>query len=198
MFQALILSHDPSVYGSSEVAVLFEVFPRCIHYVVLETALGLMVGHLHHFSPREVEEAVHRHKCFAGHRSQRIFQTRTLLDSGVMIAWGSDWDVTGVSPLDGLETATTHRYPGGIDLTGNEDSAWIPEERISLEQAIVAYTSAAAYLMHADSARGSLSAGKLADFVVLSSDPTAVPVHEIKDITVRTTVVGGRIVYEGN
>ncbi len=157
--------------------------------------LGVIANMTPLWSLGDAWETVFAPRLFGPERSQRIFQTRTLLGSGVMIAWGSDWDVTGVSPLDGLETATTHRYPGGIDLAGNEDSAWIPEERISLEQAIVAYTSAGAYLMHADSTRGSLSAGNLADFVVLDSNLFERNPLEIHTVQVDMTVVGGQLVY---
>jgi len=112
-----------------------------------------------------------------------------------MVAWGSDWDVTGVSPLDGLETATTHRYPGGIDLNGKEDRSWNPDERVSLEQAIVAYTSAGAYLMHDDTTRGSLAAGMLADLVVLDKNLFDTAPLEIHSVQVDMTVIGGKAVF---
>jgi predicted amidohydrolase YtcJ len=112
-----------------------------------------------------------------------------------MLVWGSDWDVTGVSPLDGLETATTHRYPGGIDLEGNEDSVWNPTERVSLEQAIVAYTSAGAYLMHDDTRRGTLAAGMLADMVVLDRNIFESAPLDIHKTQVDMTVVGGVVVF---
>ncbi len=157
--------------------------------------LGVIANMTPLWSLGDAWETVFAPRLFGPERSQRIFQTRTLLGAGVTIAWGSDWDVTGVSPLDGLETATTHRYPGGIDLAGNEDSAWIPEERVSLEQAIVAYTSGGAYLMHDDSERGSLSAGMLADFVVLDSNLFERAPLEIHTVQVDMTVVGGQVVY---
>jgi predicted amidohydrolase YtcJ len=100
-----------------------------------------------------------------------------------------------VSPLDGLETATTHRYPGGKDLTGKEDHSWNPQERVSLEQAIVAYTSAGAYLLHDDGIRGSLSTGKAADLVVLSRYLFESAPLDIHTVQVDMTVVGGHVAF---
>jgi predicted amidohydrolase YtcJ len=140
-------------------------------------------------------ETVFAPRLFGPERSRRIFQTRTLLDSGVILVWGSDWPVTGVSPLDGLETAITHRYPGGKDLDGKEDHTWNPQERVNLEQAIVAYTSAAAYLMHDDATRGSLSAGKAADLVVLSKNLFETAPLDIHGVQVDMTVLGGKVIF---
>lgn len=141
-------------------------------------------------------ETVFAPRLFGPERSQRIFQTRTLLGSGVMLVWGSDWPVTGVSPLDGLETATTRRYPGGKDLDGKEDRAFLPEERVSLEQAIVAYTAAGAYLMHDENNRGSLDKGKTADLVVLEKNLFDVSPLAIHQTRVEMTVIAGKIVFE--
>ena len=112
-------------------------------------------------------ETVDAPNMFGPDRSRHLFPTRSLLDAGAMLVWGSDWPVTGVSPLDGIETAITHRYPGGRDPFGIEDHEWHPEERVSLERAIVAYTSTGAYLMHDEATRGTLAPGKRADLVVL-------------------------------
>ncbi|MEO2023432.1 MAG: amidohydrolase [Pirellulaceae bacterium] len=157
--------------------------------------LGVIANMTPLWSLGDAWESVFAPRLFGPERTRRIFPTRSLLGAGVMLVWGSDWDVTGVSPLDGLETATTHRYPGGIDLNGKEDRSWNPHERISLEQAIVAYTGAGAYLMHADKMRGSLEAGKLADLVVLSRnlfDTEALGIHKVK---VDRTIVGGVTVF---
>jgi hypothetical protein len=85
-----------------------------------------------------------------------------------------------------------------VTRTSAEGNVYGPEQRISPEEAIRVWTMGSAYSVFEEDIKGSIVVGKLADFVVLSSDPTAVPVDEIKDITVRMTVVGGRIVYEGN
>ncbi len=140
-------------------------------------------------------ETVFAPRLFGPERSQRIFQTRTLLAAGATLVWGSDWPVTGVSPLDGLETATTRRYTGGHDLSGREDRAFIPEERVNLEQAIVAYTSAGAYLMHEDGIRGSLAKGLAADLVVLDRNLYEVGPLAIHEARVDLTMVAGKITF---
>jgi predicted amidohydrolase YtcJ len=103
-----------------------------------------------------------------------------------------------VAPLAGLETAVTHRYPGGRDPEGATDQAWIPAERISLAQALIAYTSAGAYLVKDEADRGSLAPGKLADLVVLSRDLFETDPLAIHEATVDLTMVGGRVVFERN
>jgi len=140
-------------------------------------------------------ETVFAPRLFGRERSLHILQTRTLLAAGATLVWGSDWPVTGVSPLDGLETATTRRYPGGRDPSGREDSPFIPEERLNLEQAIVAYTSAGAYLMHEEETRGSLTVGRAADLVVLDRNLFDVVPLAIHEARVDLTMLGGTIVY---
>jgi len=102
------------------------------------------------------------------------------------------------APLAGIETAITHRYPGGKDPNGREDQPLNPQQRVNLEQAIVAYTSAGAYLLHEDAMRGSLSAGLAADLVVLGRNLFDTPPLEIHDVTVDMTVIDGKVVYERN
>jgi predicted amidohydrolase YtcJ len=158
--------------------------------------LGVIANFTPLWSRGDPWETVFAPRLFGPERSSQIFKTRSALDAGVMIVWGSDWDVTSVSPLEGLETATTHRYPGGIDPEGKPDKAWNPDERVSLEQAIVAYTSAGAYLMHDDKDRGSLTAGKLADLVVLDRNLFETAPLEIHTAQVVMTVTGGRVVFD--
>jgi predicted amidohydrolase YtcJ len=143
-------------------------------------------------------ETVFAPKLFGPARSGRLYPTRSLLDAGAVLVWGSDWPVTDVAPLAGLETAVTHRYPGGRDPEGATDKAWIPAERISLAQALIAYTSAGAYLVKDEANRGSLASGKLADLVVLSRNLFKTDPLAIHEATVDLTMVGGRVVFERN
>jgi predicted amidohydrolase YtcJ len=141
-------------------------------------------------------ETIFAPRLFGPGRFHELYRTRTLLDSGVILVWGTDWPVTSVSPLDALETAITHRYPGGKDLKGQEDHSWKPEERVNLEQAIVAYTSAGAYLLHDELLRGSLLAGRAADLVVLSRNLFETPPLEIHNVQVDMTLVAGHVIFE--
>ena len=86
--------------------------------------------------------------------------------------------------------------PGARTPKGGEDHAWNPGERVSLEQAIVAYTSASAYLLHDEQSRGSLAAGKAADLVVLGRDLFDTPPLEIHDAPVDMTIVAGEVIFE--
>lgn len=141
-------------------------------------------------------ETVFAPRLFGPERSARLFETRSFLADGVTVVFGTDWPVTGLSPVAGLETATTRRYPGGKDPHGREDSPLVAREAIDLPQAIEAYTLAGARLLHAEVERGSLAVGKAADLVVLDrnlleSEPLAR--HRAR---VDMTLVGGRVVYE--
>jgi len=128
-------------------------------------------------------------------RSRWLFAHRTLLDSGARIAWGTDWPVTSVSPLEGIETALTRRHPGGLGPEGQPDEAWWPEERIGLEPAIAAYTIAGAWLAFEEAESGSLEVGKRADLVVLDRNLFEVAALEIHRVNVDLTISGGRIVF---
>jgi len=158
-------------------------------------ALGVIANMTPLWSLGDTWETVDAPRMFGPERTGHIFPTRSLLDSGAILVWGSDWPVTGVSPLDGLETAITHRYPGGKDVFGKEDESWHPQERVSLEQAIVAYTSAGAYFMHDDANRGTLSIGKWADLVVLDKNLFETAPLDIHNIHVDMTVLGGKVVF---
>ncbi len=116
---------------------------------------------------------------------------QTLLTSGVVVANGSDFPVEEANPMLGLYAAITRQDP-----SGNPPGGWIPDQRLSRDEALRSFTLSAAYAAHVESALGSLEPGKLADFVVLSKDVMRVPPREIPGTTVRMTVIGGEVVYE--
>jgi predicted amidohydrolase YtcJ len=133
---------------------------------------------------------------WAGRRvgPERIGQAyvfRSLLDSRARLAFGSDWDVETASPLGGIYAAVTRRTLDDLKPDG-----WVPEQKMTVEEALRAYTIDAAYAEFAEKEKGSLEAGKLADLVLLDRDLTRVPPETIRDTRVLLTVVGGRVVYE--
>ncbi|HKG91485.1 MAG TPA: amidohydrolase family protein [Gemmatimonadaceae bacterium] len=129
-------------------------------------------------------------------RSRWLYPHLTMLGAGARIAWGTDWPVTSLVPVEGLETAVTRRHLGGRDADGRADSAYIPAERLTLEQAIAAYTIDGAYQAFRERERGSIEPGKRADLVVLDRNLFEVPPLEIHSVAVEMTVLGGRVVYE--
>ncbi|CAN5352759.1 amidohydrolase [soil metagenome] len=133
---------------------------------------------------------------WAGRRvgPQRIGEAyvfRSLLDSGARLAFGSDWDVEPATPLGGIYAAVTRRTLDDLNPGG-----WVPEQKISVEEALRAYTIDAAYAEFTERTKGSLEVGKLADLVLLDRDITRVPPETIRDTSVLLTVVGGRVVFE--
>ena len=93
----------------------------------------------------------------------------------------------------GLYAAVTRKT-----LSGQPEGGWFPQEKLTIEEAIQAYTLNTAYAGFEEHMKGSLTVGKLADLVVLSDNLLTMDPDDIKDVTVRTTVVGGRIVYSGD
>ena len=142
-------------------------------------------------------ETVFAPKMFGPQRSANLYLTRSLLDAQATLVWGSDWPVTGLDPLDGIETAITRRYPGGRNPEGIEDASWIPAQRVTLPEAVAAYTASGAYLLHDEAERGTIAVGKLADLVVLSRNLFATDPLAIHAIEVDMTLVGGQVVFEG-
>ena len=126
-----------------------------------------------------------------GHeRAKSSYAWRSLLDHGAELAFGTDWPVAPLNPILGLYAAVTR-----ATLDGKNPNGWIPEQKITLAEAIEAYTLGSAYAEFADAQKGSLTSGKLADVIVLDSDLFQLPPERIKDAKVSATIVSGRIVY---
>jgi predicted amidohydrolase YtcJ len=117
---------------------------------------------------------------------------RKLLDSGAIIASGSDSPVEVANPLRGFYAAITRQ-----DSAGDPRGGWIPRQRMTREEALVSFTRNAAFAAHAEMLTGSIETGKLADLVVLSRDIMRIPVRDILTTTVRMTIVGGETVHQG-
>jgi len=129
-------------------------------------------------------------KIIGHERAKSSYAWRSMLDHGVKLAFGTDWTVAPLNPLLGLYAAVTR-----ATLDGKNPGGWIPEQKISLPEAIEAYTMGSAYAEFSDGEKGSLTAGKLADIVVLDADLFGIPAENIKDVNVRETIVGGKVVY---
>jgi predicted amidohydrolase YtcJ len=127
-----------------------------------------------------------------GHeRAKSTYAFRSLLDTGAVLAFGSDWTVAPLDPVLGIYAATTRRT-----LDGKNPRGWIPEQKITVEEAVRAYTVGSAYAEFAESAKGTITPGKLADLVILSQDIFKIDPVEIEKARVRMTVMDGRVVYE--
>lgn len=113
--------------------------------------------------------------------------TRSLLDSGAMVTFGSDWPVADLDPLGGIEAAVLRRTTDGLQPGG-----FVPEQRITAEEALHAYTVANAYAGFQEGQLGTLRPGKIADLVVLAESPLSVEPDRIGRIEVLRTVVGGK------
>jgi predicted amidohydrolase YtcJ len=123
-------------------------------------------------------------------RSKTTYAFRSLIDAGAHPAFGSDWFVAPPTPLEGIYAAVTRRT-----LDDENPEGWVPEQKISVEEALRAYTIDAARASFEEDVKGTLETGKLADFVILDRDITRIPPEEIRDTQVVMTVVGGRVVY---
>ena len=123
-------------------------------------------------------------------RAKGTYAFRSLLDSGAVLAFGSDWDVAPMQPLMGIYAAATRRT-----LDGKHPNGWVPEQRITVAEAIRAYTMGSAYASFDEKIKGSIEPGKLADMVVVSDDILSIPAVEIEKTRVETTVFDGKVIY---
>jgi len=124
-------------------------------------------------------------------RAKGTYAFRSLLDAGAMLAFGTDWNVAPLDPLAGIAAAVTRRT-----LDGKNPNGWVPEQKISVEEAVRAYTEGSAYAEFAELSKGTLAPGKLADVVILDKDIFSIPAAEIHTARVQLTILDGRIVYD--
>ncbi len=138
-----------------------------------------------------IDDGVWAEKRIGRERIQTTHAYKSLLGNNTVLAFGTDWPVAPLNPLYGIYAAVTRRT-----LDGKNPNGWIPEEKISVEDAIKCYTLNAAYASFEEKIKGSIEIGKLADFVVLSEDILTIDPIKIKDVKVEMTVFDGEIVYE--
>ena len=127
-----------------------------------------------------------------GHeRASRTYAFRTFLDHGVRLAFGTDWEVAPLDPLLTVYAAVTR-----ATLDGKNPNGWFPEQKLSVAEAIEAYTMGSAYAEFQEKEKGSITPGKLADMVLLSDDIFSIVPEKIREVRVLKTFVGGRLVFD--
>lgn len=124
-------------------------------------------------------------------RAKTTYAFRSLIDAGARVSFGSDWSVAPATPIDGIYAAVTRQT-----LDGANPGGWIPEQKVTVEQSLRAYTTVAAYASFEEDIKGMLKPGMLADFVLLDRDLTAIPAESIRDTQILKTVVGGAVVFD--
>jgi predicted amidohydrolase YtcJ len=126
-------------------------------------------------------------------RAKTTYAFRSLLDAGATLAFGTDWTVAPLDPMLTIYAAVTRRT-----LDGKNSKGWVPEQKISVEETVRAYTMGSAYAEFQENVKGSITPGKLADLVILSRDIFKIDPKEIEKVKVELTLVDGRVVYELN
>lgn len=122
-------------------------------------------------------------------RANWLYTIRSVINSGGMIAFGSDWSVSTANPFPQIETAVTRTDADG------DDETFMPQETIDLATALAAFTINSAYINGIDEISGSIEVGKLADLIVLDRNLFDIPVKQISETKVLLTLFGGRPVY---
>ncbi len=124
-------------------------------------------------------------------RSRWAYAWKSLADSGAQLAFGTDYSVEPLNPMEGLYAAVTRK-----DRKGEEGEGWFPEEKLSMEKAIEYYTLGAAYAQFMEERKGMIRPGYLADLVIVSDDLLTVPENRIMTVKADCTVVDGKVVFE--
>jgi len=128
-----------------------------------------------------------------GHdRASRTYAFRTLLDHGVRLALGTDWNVAPLNPLLTVYAAVTR-----ATLDGKNPNGWFPEQKLTVSETVEAYTMGSAYAEFQEKEKGSITPGKLADLVLLSEDIFTIDPTNIREVKVLKTIVGGKVVWDG-
>jgi predicted amidohydrolase YtcJ len=124
-------------------------------------------------------------------RIKTTYAFRSLIDSGATVAFGSDWPVAPLSPLIGIYAAVTRRT-----IDGKNPNGWQPQQKVTVAEAVKAYTYGAAYAEGEEQVKGTLEPGKLADIIVLAEDIFSIDPIGIQDVKVDSTYLGGELIYQ--
>jgi predicted amidohydrolase YtcJ len=131
-------------------------------------------------------------EAYIGHeRASRTYAFRTFLNNGAHLAFGTDWDVAPLNPILTVYAAVTR-----ATLDGKNPQGWFPEQKLTVAEAIEAYTMGSAYAEFQEQEKGSITPGKLADMVLLSDDIFSIDPAKIRDVKVLKTMVGGKVVWD--
>lgn len=126
-------------------------------------------------------------------RASRAWSWKSIADAGGRLAFGSDWPVVTLNPWYGLQTAVTRQTREGTPVGG-----FVPSQRLTVAQAVEGYTLGAAFAGRREKTEGSLEKGKLADLIIVSRNIFEIDPHKISETKVRTTMVGGKVVYQSD
>jgi len=124
-------------------------------------------------------------------RASRAWSWKSIADAGGRYAFGSDWPVVTLNPWYGLQTAVTRQT-----REGTPENGFVPSQRLTVAQAVEGYTLGAAFAGRREKTEGSLEKGKLADLIIVSQNIFEIDPHKIAETKVRTTIVGGKVVYQ--
>jgi predicted amidohydrolase YtcJ len=131
-------------------------------------------------------------KAIGNARLGYSFAWNSMLQNEAALVYSSDWPAAiSVNPIRGIHVAVNRRTPEGFP-----DNGWVPEQKITIEQALHAYTYMGAYSSFEESIKGTLEKGKLADFIILSQDLFSIDPMKIHETKVLSTVLGGKIIFE--
>jgi len=124
-------------------------------------------------------------------RASRSYAWRSFLDHGVRLAFGTDWPVAPLNPMLGIYAAVTR-----ATLDGKNPAGWFPEQKISVAEAVEAYTLGSAYAEFQEKEKGTIAAGKLADLILLDENIFTIPPERIREAKVVITIIDGKIVWD--
>jgi hypothetical protein len=123
-------------------------------------------------------------------RSKGAYAWKSLVESGAMLAFGTDYQVEPLNPMEGLYAAVSRK-----DRLGEEGEGWFPAQKLTMEEAIKFYTYGSAYAQFMENRKGMIKAGYLADIVIVDKNLLTIPENEIMKTKVDYTITGGKIVY---
>jgi len=124
-------------------------------------------------------------------RASRTYAFRSFLDHGVRLALGTDWEVAPLDPMQTIYAAVTR-----ATLDGKNPQGWFPEQKLTVQEAVEAYTMGSAYAEFQEQEKGSITPGKLADMVMLSDDIFMIAPEDIRDVHVLKTFLGGKVIFD--